>query len=388
MSSMTPSSISIRSTRLGRRSGRRSGGAALQSTSSRRYSFSDLPSGQSKRGISCLPSSISTSQRSAISSVRGERLRHVGERRPPSPPSDFRKNSFVLEAHLRLRERRLRLHAQQRRVVVVVLLAEVVHVGGRDQRAAHLGGEAPDRLVDLLLLVRGRCAGPRSRRARARRPGPARRDGRGPAASLALDDPLAAARGQAAGEADDALGVPLQQLEVDAGLAAVQALEEAGARELDQVAKPVVALRQQRQVVALDLAAHGSCRSSTKYASSPTIGLMPCFLRGLVELDRAVHDAVVGEPERRLAEARRALGELVDLARAVEQRVLGVDVEMGAAGRRHGPPRLCIRADGTPPRPRCHGNTAELRKNPIPGNGLHTDASIAGLEQAVLSTGT
>ena len=51
---------------------------------------------------------------------------------------DFRKNSFVVEAHLRLRERRLRLHAQQRGVVVEVLAAEVVHVGGRDQRPAHL----------------------------------------------------------------------------------------------------------------------------------------------------------------------------------------------------------------------------------------------------------
>ena len=56
------------------------------------------------------------------------------------------------------------------------------------------------------------------------------------------------------------------------------------------------------------------------------------LLGRLVELDRAVHHAVVGEPEGGLAEARGALGELVDLARAVEQRVLGVDVEMGAAG--------------------------------------------------------
>ena len=51
---------------------------------------------------------------------------------------------------------------------------------------------------------------------------------------------------------------------------------------------------------------------------------------GLVELDRAVHDAVVGQAEGRLAEVGGALGERVDLARAVEQRVLGVDVEIGA----------------------------------------------------------
>ena len=39
------------------------------STRLRRYSFSDIPSGQSKLGISWPPSAISTSQRSAISSV-------------------------------------------------------------------------------------------------------------------------------------------------------------------------------------------------------------------------------------------------------------------------------------------------------------------------------
>ena len=37
-------------------------------------------------------------------------------------------------------------------MVVVVLAAQVVHVGRRDQRAAHLAREADDRLVDLLLL--------------------------------------------------------------------------------------------------------------------------------------------------------------------------------------------------------------------------------------------
>ena len=56
---------------------------------------------------------------------------------------------------------------------------------------------------------------------------------------------------------------------------------------------------------------------------------------GLVELDRAVHHAVVGQAERRLAELRRARRQRVDLARAVEQRVLGVHVQMGAGGGAH-----------------------------------------------------
>ena len=64
------------------------------------------------------------------------------------------------------------------------------------------------------------------------------------------------------------------------------------------------------------------------------------LLRGLVELHGAVHHAVIGQPQGGLPEVRGPLCELVDLARSVQQRVLGMDVEMGAAGSRHGLPRL------------------------------------------------
>jgi hypothetical protein len=57
---------------------------------------------------------------------------------------------------------------------------------------------------------------------------------------------------------------------------------------------------------------------------------------GLVQLDRAVHDAVIGKAERRLPELGGPGRQVVDLARSVEQRVLGVDVEVGAGGARHG----------------------------------------------------
>ena len=66
-----------------------------------------------------------------------------------------------------------------------------------------------------------------------------------------LDDPPAEARLQAAGERDHALGVALEHLQVDVGLAAGEALEEAGRAELDEVAEAGVVGGQQRQVVAL-----------------------------------------------------------------------------------------------------------------------------------------
>ena len=49
----------------------------------------------------------------------------------------------------------------------------------------------------------------------------------------------------------------------------------------------------------------------------------------VVELDRPVHHAVVGEPEGRLVELCGESGELLDLAGAIQQRVLGVDVQVG-----------------------------------------------------------
>ena len=56
---------------------------------------------------------------------------------------------------------------------------------------------------------------------------------------------------------------------------------------------------------------------------------------GLVELDRPVHDAVIGEAQRRRCRARAALHESLDLAGTVEQRVFGMDVEMDCGGTLH-----------------------------------------------------
>ena len=148
-------------------------------------------------------------------------------------------------------------------MVVEVLLAQVVHVRrARPSAGPVSAANLLHRLVDLLLLgqpvlldlevdVLGAEDLDQLVEVRAR------------LVELALHDPLARARGQAAREADDALGVLREQLEVHARLAAVQALEEALARERREVLEALVGRRQQRQVVALDLAvAH--VRSSTK----------------------------------------------------------------------------------------------------------------------------
>ena len=59
------------------------------------------------------------------------------------------------------------------------------------------------------------------------------------------------------------------------------------------------------------------------------IGLMPCLLALLVELERAVHVAVVGHADRRLTVGDRLGHHLVEARRLVEHRELGVDVKVG-----------------------------------------------------------
>ena len=102
---------------------------------------------------------------------------------------------------------------------------------------------------------------------------------------------------------------------------------------LHQVGEAGVGLGQQGEVVALvaDLLLD-------RLAILDEVGLEaddrldPVLLAGLVEIDGAVHHAVVGQPQRRLAELRRPRRHRVDLAGAVEQRVLAVGVQMDGLG--------------------------------------------------------
>ena len=205
-------------------------------------------------------------------------------------------------------------------------LAQVVHVRRADQRLAGLGREALHRLVDLVLLGQPVLLDLEVDVLRAEDLDQLVQV-RARLVELAVHDPLARAAGQAARERDDALGVHREQLQVHARLAAVQAFEEALGGERREVLEALVGRRQQRQVVALDLAvAHVAVVDEVRLEAQQRLDAV--LLGGLVELDGAVHDAVVGQADGRLVEGRGALGELADVAGAVEQRVLGVDVQV------------------------------------------------------------
>jgi hypothetical protein len=63
-----------------------------------------------------------------------------------------------------------------------------------------------------------------------------------------------------------------------------------------------------------------------------------------VEVENAVHIAVVGDPERGLAIHGRRMNHVIEARRPVEHRVLGMDVEMGERIS-HGLPRIFALVD-------------------------------------------
>ncbi len=160
-----------------------------------------------------------------------------------------------------------------------------------------------------------------------------------------LFERLADAAGEAAGERDEPVGVALEELPVDARLVVV-ALEVAERGELDEVVVAGGRLGEERQVrVALRLRA--AVVGDVDLAADD--GLDPVGFRRLDEVDRAGERAVVGEGHGRHLELRSARGERRNAARAVEDRVLRVDVKVDErSGLGHGQATLQGGADGTP----------------------------------------
>ena len=141
--------------------------------------------------------------------------------------------------------------------------------------------------------------------------------------------PVATSPLEAAAQADQPSGVLRQQVLVDARLV-VEPLGVAGRHQLDQVVVALARLRQQDQVVRgfAGRAALGPpiARRDVDLAAEDRIDA--ALPRLIVEHDRREHVAVLGDRHRRHLQLHRAVEQLLDPARAVEQRVLAVQVEM------------------------------------------------------------
>ena len=121
-----------------------------------------------------------------------------------------------------------------------------------------------------------------------------------------------------------------QQRKIDAGLD-IKAVQKGLGNEVAQILIACFVLAQQHEVArlvvhAVDAVLHPA-RGDIDLAADH--GVQPGGLAGAVEIDHAVHHAVIGDGDGRLPERLGALDELPDAAGAVEQAVFGVDVQMG-----------------------------------------------------------
>src|SRR5882724_6044636 len=129
-----------------------------------------------------------------------------------------------------------------------------------------------------------------------------------------------------------------QQLVVDPGFVVV-ALEVRPRDQLDEVLVAGFVADEDREVVGAFVAAVlraallAAARRDVELAAHDR--LHAGLLRREIEIDRAEEIAVVGQRDRREAQLLRLLDELFELGGAVEQTVLGVDVQVDEVAMLH-----------------------------------------------------
>ena len=153
---------------------------------------------------------------------------------------------------------------------------------------------------------------------------------------VAAQDRLRQLPAQTRREAYETLGVLCQELLVDSRFV-VMALEVRGADEPDEVAVAGVAGGEEHQMAGVAVGASFAVLARTRrhVHLAADDRLDPGRLRRGVEVHRAIEGAVVGDRDRRLVHGPCRLDQLTDARRAVQQRELGVGVQMHErAGRR------------------------------------------------------
>ena len=155
---------------------------------------------------------------------------------------------------------------------------------------------------------------------------------------IVAEDELAELAGGAAGEADQPVVVRFEQLLVDTGNM-VETLGVGERRHLDEVLEAGLVLGQQREVVggiatALAVTLGAPARGNVRLVADDRIE--SGSLAFLVELDGAEEIAVIGEGAGVHALGLDVGDELRDPARAVEEAVVGMAVEMDEGSFSHG----------------------------------------------------
>ena len=152
---------------------------------------------------------------------------------------------------------------------------------------------------------------------------------------LPFRQPLGDLALQAAGKPDQPLRVLRQEFLADARLV-VEAVERGLRDDLDQVAVALVVLGEHDQVVVVVAVGRRAVHAVVVLLADVELAaddrLDAVLLRGIVEMHRAEDVAVVGDGDGRHVQLGHARHELVDVAGAVEQRVVGVQVKMDKLG--------------------------------------------------------
>ncbi len=132
---------------------------------------------------------------------------------------------------------------------------------------------------------------------------------------------------QAGRHADQALGMRGQQVGIDARLI-VEALQVGGGHQLDEIAIPFLVFAEQHQVVvAIGIAARLVSLLRNVHLAAD-YGMNAGGLGGVIELHRSEEIPVIGHRHGGHLLFDHDLHQLVDIASAVKQRVVGVAVQM------------------------------------------------------------
>ena len=133
---------------------------------------------------------------------------------------------------------------------------------------------------------------------------------------------------EAGRQADKPLVILLKKLLIYTRLG-VKALHEGGGYHLDEVFIACLILAEQdKMVVAVDFVDFIEAGAGGHIDLTADDGLDTCLFCSLIELDTAVHDAVIRDGDGILTTLLDAVHELVDTAGTVQQAVFGMDVEM------------------------------------------------------------
>ena len=257
-----------------------------------------------------------------------KRLRHIREQ--------LAQLLFALEIEfLRLKFHAVRvvdglagLDAEQHVLHFRVRLAQIVCVVRHDERQRQFFGELADLCVDGPLLRDAVILQLQIKMVRPENFGILARRLLG-GLQVVLHDRLRDAPSQTGRQGDQALVMLAQQLHIHAR-AVIKALREAERDHIAEIAVAGLVFTQEDEMVgffvdAVDLV---EARAAGDINLAADDGLDPGLLCCAVKVDRAVHDAVVGQGDGLLADLLHTVHHRADTAGAVKQTVFAVDVQM------------------------------------------------------------